>query len=55
MKRRKNYIILPRGLSKHVPCVTQGVLTIVDSDRLPTPAAIQALMDLLGEIKKAKP
>lgn len=52
--RRKNYVILPRGLSKHVPRVTQRVLTIADGDRLPAPAAVQALVDLLGEIKKAK-
>jgi len=55
MKRKKNYIILQGGLSKRVPCVMQGILTIVGGDRLPTPAAIQTLMDLLGEIKKARP
>lgn len=54
MRRRKNYVILLRGLSKHVPRETQRVLIIVDGDRLPAPAAVQALVDLPGEIKKGK-
>lgn len=47
--------MLPRNLWKNVPRVTQSVLTTVDGDRLPTPTASQALMDLPGEIKKVKP